>query len=123
MKKKAAPKTKAEKEGREALEEIICDRVKLLNNAGITDCRLGQKINDLLDATKPIAATVINKPGKSKSAKDADESTTDFIEVPDNTVQLNTTKLALQLKGYLVEKHDVKVEGLEDVLRRLDGGK
>jgi hypothetical protein len=61
---------------------------KILDDAGITDEKLGQTISEGLDAYKVISANIIRN-GKSKIAdeqdgmKDADENTKDFVEVPD----------------------------------------
>jgi hypothetical protein len=73
-----------------------------------------EKLDDLLNAQKPIAATVIHKAGKSKGARDADESTTDFIDVPDNQVQIKALDMAFTLRDdypYKKLKADVNHSG------------
>jgi len=66
------------------------DFATLLEEAGITDKRLIDKVSDGLDAKKVIS---------SYGGKNADASTTDFIEVPDHPTQHKYLETALKLKG------------------------
>lgn len=76
----------------------MCETRRLMEKAGFTFPRLMEKLDDLMNAQKPIAATVIHKAGKGKGARDADESTTDFIDVPDNQVQIKALDMAFTLR-------------------------
>ena len=60
---------------------------KILDSCGVTDARIAQKINSLIDAQKVVITKDLGR-----------------IEVPDNTTQLNATTLAAKLKGHLVER-------------------
>lgn len=62
----------------------------------LPDNILFPKTKQLMEATKTVSAIA---PGK-----DADAKSTDFIDVPDNSVQLGATKLAWQLRGKLVNR-------------------
>lgn len=84
----------------------------LLDKAGVSDERIANKINALMDAKKTVSCV---------SGKDAGAGSVDFVDVDDNPVQLNTVKLVCQLKGHLVEKQEVTIEGIENILKALDG--
>lgn len=62
----------------------------LMEEAGITDKRLIEKVSEGMEAQKVIS---------SYGGKNADASTTDFIEVPDHAVQHKYVETALKLKG------------------------
>ncbi len=74
------------------------------NGIGLDLMYLLGRVKYLCEATKPIAATIIKKPGKSKAAQDADSTTTDFIEVPDNAAIAKGTDMALTLGGHYPPK-------------------
>jgi hypothetical protein len=61
-----------------------------MEEAGITDKRLIEKVSEGMEAQKVIS---------SYGGKNADASTTDFIEVPDHAVQHKYVETALKLKG------------------------
>jgi hypothetical protein len=84
--------------GKKAGEIAMCETKRQMEAAGFTFPRLMEKLNDLMNAQKPIAATVVHKAGKGKGARDADESTTDFIDVPDNQVQIKALDMAFTLR-------------------------
>ena len=76
---------------------------EILDKAGVTDERIAEKISNLLDAKKTVSCV---------SGKDAGAGSVDFVDVDDNTVQLNTAKLASQLRGHLTEKGgDTNING------------
>jgi len=81
------------------------------------------KLDELLEATKPIAALVIGKPGKDKKSKDADEATHDFVDVPDNQTQIKALDMLFKLNGsYPSEKHEVNHTGdINLLLEQIDG--
>ncbi|MDD5006428.1 MAG: hypothetical protein PHS33_08040 [Candidatus Omnitrophica bacterium] len=68
------------------------------------------KLNDLLEAQKPIAALIVGKPGKDKKSKDADEATHDFVDVPDNQTQIKALDMLFKLGDhYPSQKIDANV--------------
>jgi hypothetical protein len=105
--------------------EVMHETRAAMEQDGLDLSYLLGRVKYLCEATKPIAATVTQKAGKGKSARDADESTTDFIEVPDNTAIAAGVKIAVSLGGYEPPreiKADVKHSGSLDVLlKEIDG--
>ena len=85
--------------GQRITNELNKELLQHLEEAGLTRPYYIQKLKDLCEATKPISCQIINKAGKDKSAKDADSMTTDFVEIPDNRVQLDTIKTIIDLYG------------------------
>jgi hypothetical protein len=81
----------------------------------VSDERLANKYSDLLDATKVISCNIIAKDGEGMA--DANSMTRDFVDVPDCATQLRTADSIAKLKGHMVDK--VKVEGFEEVLRKI----
>ncbi|MEN6423303.1 MAG: hypothetical protein ABFD76_15290 [Smithella sp.] len=81
------------------------------------------KLSELLEAQKPIAALIVNKPGKDKKSKDADEATHDFVDVPDNQTQIKALDMLFKLNSaYPSEKHDVNINGdINLLLEQIDG--
>lgn len=74
---------------------------KLLERAGASDAKLAQRINDGLDAN-----TVVRETGYAER-----EVLVDFAE------RREMAELVLRVKGYLIDKHDVRVtRTLEDIL-------
>lgn len=73
-----------------AAEEAICQTEKRLKRAGLTRTYYMTKLKDLCEATKPISCI---------RGKEADGGTVDFVDVPDNAVQLNAVKTIIDLYG------------------------
>ena len=73
-----------------AADIAICQTEKRLKRAGLTRTYYMQKLKDLCEATKPISCV---------RGKEADGGTVDFIDVPDNTVQLNAVRTIIDLYG------------------------
>ena len=83
---------------KEKIESRI-DMEDALEQAGLTDKIISEKLVLLTEATKQISCNVfIDKDGEMKNV---DGKSLDFIEVPDNSTQINALKLATQLKGQL----------------------
>jgi hypothetical protein len=82
----------------QASNNALCKTRQQMEKAGFTFPRLMEKLDDLMNAQKPIAATVVHKAGKGKGAKDADETTMDFVDVPDNQVQIKALDMAFNLR-------------------------
>ena len=62
-----------------------------------------KKLKELCEATKPISCI---------KGKEADGGTVDFVDVPDNQVQLGAVKTVIELYGdKAAEKHDVTSGG------------
>ena len=70
-----------------------------LEEAGITDKLLQQKIMEGLDSTKTVSAKIISK--------GADSQTDDFIDVPDFMARHRYLETALKLKKRLIERQEV----------------
>jgi hypothetical protein len=87
----------------QVVDEIVAKREGRLEKAGITRSRYLDKLNALLDATKPISCV---------RGKEADGGTVDFVDVPDNRVQLDAVKVVIALYGDAApEKIDVNHSG------------
>lgn len=88
-----------------------------LENSGITDELLTNKLKEGLDATKVISAVILKKDGKAEDAKEANESTMDFVDVPDFGVRHKYLETGLKLKGHLSNhKVDVTVRrGIDEI--------
>ena len=63
--------------------------ITILENAGVTDQKLGEKINEGLDATKVISANIVQTKSDDPTVKqtEAHAKTCDFIDVPDYGVR------------------------------------
>lgn len=81
---------------------------RALLNKSITDNRLVDKYDQLLDATKVISANVINMNGDGMA--DANSMTKDFIEVPDYPTQLKSADSISKLKGHMVDANQTNVQ-------------
>lgn len=92
---------------------------KALLDKYVPDEVLGEKYKSLLESKKCISAMVVSPSGEGM--KDANSMSKDFIEVDDCAVQLKAADSIAKLKGHMIEKHSVGVEGIESILRRLDG--
>lgn len=90
-----------------------------LEKAGLTDNKLADKFKELLEAKKVISANVINSSGDG--LKDANSMTKDFIDVPDNDIQLRTATVISKLKGHFMkvesglnlEINDKKIQNIQ----------
>ena len=85
-------------------KEIMCETRRRMEKADLGLGRGLRKLDQLLESTKPIAATVIHTAGKSKGARDADSVTTDFVDVPDNQTQVKALDILLSLGDYYPDK-------------------
>lgn len=65
----------------------------LLDKKGLTDEKIVDKIMELIEAKKPISANI--------TYGDADEKTTDFIDVPDNPTQIKAIELLMKVKSLI----------------------
>jgi len=74
-----------------------------LEEAGITDKLLQQKIMEGLDATRTVSA--IN------TSKNATAQSTDFVDVPDFLARHKYLETALKLKRKLIERTDITTGG------------
>jgi len=81
--------------------------VPLMEEKGITDDRLLQVLDEGLAANKTVSARVITKKGE---LAEADESTDDFIDVPDHDVRHKFLKTALELKGHINDRGNTNVQ-------------
>jgi len=77
---------------------VMCETRRVMEEAGFTLPALLQDLDRLRHAKKPIAATIINRPGKTKGQRDANSRTTDFIEVDDNATQIKALDMAFTLR-------------------------
>ena len=77
-------------------------------NKTITDNRLIDKYDQLLDATKVISANVINVNGDGMA--EANSMTKDFIEVPDYPTQLKSADSISKLKGHMMDSNQTNVQ-------------
>jgi len=74
-----------------------------LEEAGITDKLLQEKIMEGLDSTRTVSAV--------NTSKNATASSTDFVDVPDFMARHKYLETALKLKRKLVERTDVTSGG------------
>ena len=89
--------------GQKAGEIARCKTVERLRRAGITRSYYMEKLKSLCEAQKTVSCI---------SGKDAGSGSVDFVEVPDNQVQLGAVKEVIALFGdRAAEKKDVKVAG------------
>src|SRR3990167_1640855 len=97
--------------GSRMLKEV--DYTDLLEEAGLTDALLNQKILEGLDATKQIGARKIVQGAKTghEIKVDAMTDTDDFIEVEDFAVRHKYLETTLKLKKRLTDKVDVTTNG------------
>ena len=68
---------------------------ELMDKRGLTDDRLLETLEDGLQATKVISATII-----AGNPKEAGSQTNDFIDVPDHNARHRYLETGLRLKGY-----------------------
>ena len=94
--------------------------LKAMEDAGITDERIAQVMKDGLDAKRVISARVIYQSGREGQAN---ESTDDFIEVPDHLTRHKYLETAIDVTGAKAPKNvNVRNQTLEDLLTLDDGG-
>ena len=69
----------------------------------IPDKVLVKKLKQLLEAQKPISCNVYlrNKDGEVVQMKDAGGCTKDFVDIPDNNVQLKAAEFIAKAKGHV----------------------
>lgn len=84
------------------------DYADFLEEAGITDILLKNKIKEGLDSTKTISAKIIVAEGK-----EADSQTDDFIDVPDFTARHKYLETVLKLKRRSLEQSKTETPGLK----------
>lgn len=89
MKIKPPPLEKRQELGRDSGREAACETRKQMEAAGFTFQRLMEKLDDLLNAQKPISCI---------RGKEADGGTVDFIDVPDNQAQIKALDMAFTLR-------------------------
>jgi hypothetical protein len=82
----------------------MCEWAKRLTRAGLGVKAATKTHRELLEATKPVSCTIVRKSGKDKSAPDADETTTDFIEVPDWAARAKGLDMLYSIHGAYAEK-------------------
>ena len=89
----------AQEAGRQALDNALTERQKELKRIGLSRRYYLKKLKSLCEATKPISCI---------QGKDADGGTVDFVDVPDNRVQLDSVKEVIKLWGdYPAEKREI----------------
>lgn len=91
--------------------------MSLLDKKGLSDQKIVDKLMELLDAKKQISANI--------TYGDADEKTTDFIEVPDHATQIKALELLAKLKlligDKVIEKSNTNIENMRIVIIRPTG--
>lgn len=99
---------------------------KILEDQGISDAKLGQVISEGLEAYKVISANIIKNKNSAiadeqDGMKEADESTKDFVEVPDFMARHKFVDTVLKLKEhYPAEKQEVEHKGNLTVTHEAD---
>ena len=102
--------------GQKAHDAAVNDTERRLKRSGLTRSYYLLKLKALCECTKPISCI---------RGKEADGGTVDFIDVPDNSVQLNAVKTVIALYGdEAPAKHTVDVAGslMAAVAARLGNG-
>lgn len=100
--------------GEEAARRAECVVRREMEKAGLGLDRGLKKLDELLECTRPISCI---------KGKDADGGTVDFVDVPDNPSQAKALDMLFTLGDYYPDKkikQDLRVEGIEDILRALD---
>lgn len=83
--------------------KINLDIDSLMAKAGLTDDRLFSKLENLVEAQRTVSAV---------GGRDADAGTVDFVDVPDNPVQLKALEMAFKLKDkFPTTKTDITTDG------------
>lgn len=100
------------KDSKQIAQEVM-EKTNCAYERAFPDERVINKLDQMLECTKPISCI---------RGKEADGGTVDFVDVPDNQAQLKALDMVLDIRGLrAAKKSEVKVEGIEDILRRLDG--
>ena len=87
----------------ESADKVICKTEQRLKKAGLTRSYYMKKLKDLCEAQKAISCI---------KGKEADGGTVDFIDVPDNQVQLGAVKEVIALFGdRAAEKKNIRHTG------------
>lgn len=87
----------------EAADKAINRTHELMESIGLTRPYYLTKLKTLCEATKPISCI---------KGKDADGGSVDWVDVPDNTVQLNAVKTVISLYGdEAPKKEDINIKG------------
>lgn len=99
----------------------------LMEEAGLTDNVLNNKLAEGLDANKQLSTRPVFKKDAptSQSARElpaANEGTDDFIEVPDFAVRHKYLETAFKLKGRLKKDGDINVDGNNIQINVVAGG-
>ena len=76
--------------GQKAHDAVTSNTERRLKRAGLTRSYYLIKLKSLCEATKPISCI---------KGKEADGGTVDFVDVPDNRVQLDAVKTVISLYG------------------------
>jgi hypothetical protein len=88
--------------GQEAGQDVKTLMERRLRRAGLPRSYYMKKLKDLCECTKSISCI---------RGKEADGGTVDFVDVPDNAVQLNAVKEVIALYGdRAAEKKDVNIK-------------
>jgi hypothetical protein len=89
--------------GQKAKKTATCKTVERLRRVGLTRSYTYTKLKSLCEAQKTVSCI---------SGKDAGSGSVDFVEVPDNQVQLGAVKEVIALFGdRAAEKRDVNLSG------------
>lgn len=123
-KKKPAPKEEKSSSGKNnqdedsirAGQEVMCETRRKMEAANLGLDRGLSKLNELLEATKPISCI---------KGKDADGGTVDFVDVPDNQAQVKALDILLSLGDYYPDKrvknkHEGEVKLKIEVIDRFE---
>ena len=87
----------------ESADKVICKTEQRLKKAGLTRSYYMKKLKDLCEAQKSVSCV---------SGKDAGAGSVDFVDVPDNQVQLGAVKEVIALFGdRAAEKKNIKHTG------------
>lgn len=92
------------------------DVAELMEESGLTDKYLNDKLKEGLEANKQMGARIVIKKNTPTSQEDgelmpATSQTDDFIEVEDFAVRHKYLETALKLNGRLVNKTDITSDG------------
>jgi hypothetical protein len=87
-------------------KEVVKSFNSILEKTGLTDDAIADKLKQLFNA----------KTTKFFADKGV---VTDQREVEDNTIQLDTTKTLLKVKGHITDKTSIEVPGIEDILEQI----
>ena len=93
---------------------------ELMERNGLDNLSLINKHVELLNATKVVSAVVkTGKTGKSEEGQTANESSVDFIDVPDCGIQVKALDMAYKIKGAYQENINITTETAEQRMARI----